>query len=664
MTFSAAIKAGVKRVVNCSSMARYGVGKPPFHEDDAPTPVDPYGIAKLGAETLLRNLAETHGFDYAIAVPHNIYGPRQRYCMEAGSMVKLVSGFKPIEAVSADDEVLIGGETARIVDAFHVGQKAAIRVTLETGQQVTVGRDHLFKVIPHDSDRPVWKGASKLSASDMIVSDTGDFATFDRDGHAFKWGQFLGLLISDGHYNDDYECNIACCIDEDKSDLRELLGEHLSIKYTEQKRGTFHIYSKEFMDGLSALGLRAIAHNKIIPNAVFALGHDTLAGVLSGMFSGDGWVTKKQNVIGIASVSEKLMRQTQKLLLAFGIRSNLSMRDPEDRPRMIEGRSIKPTRIWYLALTGESVTRFQKIGFVYGRKNKVLAEKVGIKEVGRVCLPRSKFKEVVQKIGPTLPLSIRQAKPPLLNNNSQRELAITRFSVGHTASLMTEWLESDEGRDAIPEYHEYISKLRDQWDELLSLGPCLQIKKIEETEADLYDISVDSIDHSYVGDGLICHNCDPYRNVASIMANLMLQGRPPVIYGDGEQQRCFSYISDTVGCLGQMATSDKVVGEVINIGPDEGTISINELSSLLANITGFNGEPVYMPGRPQEVKHATCSADKARKLLGYETKVFVDEGMRLLVDSIRERGAKPFDYHFGLEFTTAKTPKTWTDRLF
>ena len=42
---------------------------------------------------------------------------------------------------------------------------------------------------------------------------------------------------------------------------------------------------------------------------------------------------------------------------------------------------------------------------------------------------------------------------------------------------------------------------------------------------------------------------DPYRNVVSIMANLMLQGRQPIIYGDGEQMRCFSYISDCVDSL-------------------------------------------------------------------------------------------------------------------
>jgi UDP-glucose 4-epimerase len=157
---------------------------------------------------------------------------------------------------------------------------------------------------------------------------------------------------------------------------------------------------------------------------------------------------------------------------------------------------------------------------------------------------------------------------------------------------------------------------------------------------------------------------DPYRNVVSIMANLMLQGRQPIIYGDGEQRRCFSYITDCLDSLEAMALDPSVVGEVINIGPDEEFVTINDLAQRLANITGVNLNPIYLPDRPAEVKLATCSADKSRQLLGYDTKVFLDEGLRLLVDDIRARGIKPFSYHFDVEIRNHLVPKTWTDRLF
>jgi UDP-glucose 4-epimerase len=157
---------------------------------------------------------------------------------------------------------------------------------------------------------------------------------------------------------------------------------------------------------------------------------------------------------------------------------------------------------------------------------------------------------------------------------------------------------------------------------------------------------------------------DPYRNVASIMTNLMLQGRAPIIYGDGEQRRCFSYITDCVGILGAMATDPRASGEIINIGPDEEFISINELANKLANITGCNLSPIYMPDRPKEVKLATCSADKARRLLGYQTKVFIDDGLKELVNWIKDQGTKPFGYHFDVEISNHLLPQTWRDRLF
>ncbi|NCA21719.1 MAG: NAD-dependent epimerase/dehydratase family protein, partial [Crocinitomicaceae bacterium] len=103
---------------------------------------------------------------------------------------------------------------------------------------------------------------------------------------------------------------------------------------------------------------------------------------------------------------------------------------------------------------------------------------------------------------------------------------------------------------------------------------------------------------------------DPFRNVASIMINLMLQGRQPIIYADGSQTRCFSDISDDVGCLVEFAENPKAVGEIFNIGPDENPVTILELAQITAKLLNFNLDPVFMPGRPQEVKHANCSADK------------------------------------------------------
>lgn len=157
---------------------------------------------------------------------------------------------------------------------------------------------------------------------------------------------------------------------------------------------------------------------------------------------------------------------------------------------------------------------------------------------------------------------------------------------------------------------------------------------------------------------------DPFRNVASIMINLMLQNRQPVIYGDGTQVRCFSDIEDDVDCLIEFAENPKAVGEIFNIGPDEDPVTINQLCNIIAKIIGFNVDPIYMPGRPQEVKHATCSANKIREYFGYSTKISLEDSMKKMIEYIDRRGVKEFKYHLPIELVSELTPKTWTEKLF
>lgn len=157
---------------------------------------------------------------------------------------------------------------------------------------------------------------------------------------------------------------------------------------------------------------------------------------------------------------------------------------------------------------------------------------------------------------------------------------------------------------------------------------------------------------------------DPYRNVVSIMINLMLQERQPIIYGDGKQLRCFSFIKDVVGSLEKLAFQPDVVGETINIGPDEEFITILELAELIAGLLNFNLDPIFMEERPQEVKNATCSADKARKMLGYKTEYSLKDGVQEMIDYISSKGVRRFRYHLDLEIVNEITPRTWKNRMF
>jgi len=156
---------------------------------------------------------------------------------------------------------------------------------------------------------------------------------------------------------------------------------------------------------------------------------------------------------------------------------------------------------------------------------------------------------------------------------------------------------------------------------------------------------------------------DPYRNVASIMANLMLQNRSPFIYGDGEQTRCFSHVEDCLSCLLALGLTERGLGEVINIGPDEGFVSINSLFRRLKDLTCYEGQAIHLRDRPQEVRDAWCSSDKARTVLGYRTTRLLDDGLRDIVGHIRTLGPRKFRYHLDLEIRTERTPRTWADRL-
>lgn len=156
---------------------------------------------------------------------------------------------------------------------------------------------------------------------------------------------------------------------------------------------------------------------------------------------------------------------------------------------------------------------------------------------------------------------------------------------------------------------------------------------------------------------------DPYRNVASIMINRFLHGKQPIIYGDGNQKRCFSFIQDVIDPIYRACFEEAANSKVINIGPDEEFVSINELAHTIASIMGTRCDPIYVEDRPQEVIEANCSADLARKILGYQTQVRLKEGLEELINWISSQPRREFVYHLPLEIQNSKTPKTWSDKL-
>ena len=212
-------------------------------------------------------------------------------------------------------------------------------------------------------------------------------------------------------------------------------------------------------------------------------------------------------------------------------------------------------------------------------------------------------------------------------------------------------------QDVVPFVESMTPKPQDPYG-IAKYGAELMIKNIADTHGLNYVILVP---HNIIGPRQKFD--DPYRNVASIMINRMLQGKQPIIYGNGEQKRCFSFMQDVTDPLMIACETDVADGRIVNIGPDEEFVTINELAQKLSIILDFKLESIYMPGRPQEVFHANCSANLARELLNYKTTTSLESGLVELVNWIKSKGARDFNYHLPLEFITDKTPKTWTDRL-
>ena len=162
---------------------------------------------------------------------------------------------------------------------------------------------------------------------------------------------------------------------------------------------------------------------------------------------------------------------------------------------------------------------------------------------------------------------------------------------------------------------------------------------------------------------------DPYRNVVGIFINCLLNGKGFYIYGDGQQKRAFSHISDVIPAVAEAGFTDAANSEIINVGPRE-EYTVLELAHTILEEYFCGAEvpagmlPTHLPDRPMEVKEAFCTVDKAERLLGFRTTVTLRDGVRGMIAWARELGPQQPKYmEGGLEIITDKTPTTWTEKL-
>jgi len=118
--------------------------------------------------------------------------------------------------------------------------------------------------------------------------------------------------------------------------------------------------------------------------------------------------------------------------------------------------------------------------------------------------------------------------------------------------------------------------------------------------------------------------------VIPIFVSGMLAGKPPVIFGDGEQSRDFSYVANVVEANICAAHAAGGAGEVFNIACGQ-RATLNELVQHLNELLGTDLDPEYTSERPGDVKHSLADISAAREVLDYEPQVHFREGLELAV---------------------------------
>ncbi|MFW5978310.1 MAG: NAD-dependent epimerase/dehydratase family protein, partial [Halohasta sp.] len=114
-----------------------------------------------------------------------------------------------------------------------------------------------------------------------------------------------------------------------------------------------------------------------------------------------------------------------------------------------------------------------------------------------------------------------------------------------------------------------------------------------------------------------------------------LNGEPPVIYGDGEQTRDFTYVDDIVAANLRLLETDAADGEVMNIGSTD-TITINELADHVIAQVDTKTEPIYEAEKQADARHTHADVSKANALIGYSPSTDIHEGVGRFVDWYRE----------------------------
>jgi len=126
-----------------------------------------------------------------------------------------------------------------------------------------------------------------------------------------------------------------------------------------------------------------------------------------------------------------------------------------------------------------------------------------------------------------------------------------------------------------------------------------------------------------------------YAAVIPIFISSLLRGERPTIFGDGEQSRDFTFVTNVVNANILASRCEEAAGQVLNVACGE-RYTLNELFSLLRQMINVEIDPVYADPRPGDVKHSQADISRAKELLKYEPEISFKEGLEKTVEWYRK----------------------------
>jgi len=126
----------------------------------------------------------------------------------------------------------------------------------------------------------------------------------------------------------------------------------------------------------------------------------------------------------------------------------------------------------------------------------------------------------------------------------------------------------------------------------------------------------------------------PYSAVIPLFITAILNGRQPVVYGDGRQSRDFTFVANVVHANLLAADAPGVSGQVFNAANGR-SVTLLELLDAINHVLGTNVKPVHAPPRTGDIRESMADITQARELLGYEPQIDFHEGLRRSIEYYR-----------------------------